>query len=315
MCKITYFTPTYNRENLLPRVYDSLLSQTDKNFIWLIVDDGSVDGTKKLVESWQKANKINIKYVYKDNGGKHTAIDLAHQVCTTEFICCCDSDDKMSKDATEVIYRYIEQYRDDKELLGFVGRVCDFNGNIIGFKGQIIEDCWPKQSRKVGFYELQPKFNYLGETVLVFKTEIVKNYHFPVFEGERFVTESVLYKQFMYSYKMATMAEFIHPIEYQQDGYTTQGMDLFFKNPKGLLYRRKQDAYCQIKYEIGFIKKLQRATMYYVCKSGLGIKEDIGGEFKIKFPFNMLGSIAKIFFVGSFKRKYKEFLLRQQNKQ
>ncbi len=315
MQKITYFTPTYNRAHLLPRLYECLLSQTDKRFVWLIVDDGSTDNTGDLVGFWQNENKINIQYEYKPNGGKHTAIDYANQKCTTEYICCCDSDDLMTADATEIIYRYINEYSSDKSLLGFVGRACDFNGQLIGFHGQFIKDNWSKQSLRIGFYDMLNQSKYRGETILILKTDIIKNYHFPVFEGEKFITESVWYRQFMYDYQLVTMSELIHPIEYQQGGYTKQGKDLFFKNPKGYLYRRRQDAFCKIKKEkVSFIERLQRATMYYVCKAGLGIKEDIGAEFKITFPYNFLGNLAKLFFLPSFKSRYKDFQKRQKER-
>lgn len=308
--KLTIFTPTYNRANRLSQLYECLKAQTNKDFIWLIIDDGSTDNTRQFVENWESENKIKIEYLYKENGGKQTAIDLAHQVCTTEYICCCDSDDIMSNDAAEVIYKYIEQYKDDKDLVGFVGRVTNFNGDIIGYKGETITDNWPENSIKVCFYDLSTKYNYNGETVLVFKTEIVKNYHFPVFEGEKFVTESVLYKQFMYNYKMATMLELIHPIEYQQDGYTNQGMALFFKNPKGFLYSEKLNAYYEIKYGHNFKRKIKNCARFYAWKKVLNIKFRELDNFKIKFFYSLLGKIASILFINKFKKIFNEYLKR-----
>ena len=96
MKKITVFTPTYNRAGLLVQLYDSLKKQTSKDFVWLIVDDGSTDNTKDVVDGFIKENKIEIDYHYKPNGGKNTAIDLAHEICKTDFIACVDSDDFLS---------------------------------------------------------------------------------------------------------------------------------------------------------------------------------------------------------------------------
>ena len=74
---ITIFTPCYNRGQFLPQLYESILVQKDTNFEWLIVDDGSTDNTKAIVESFIAENKMPISYYYKTNGGKHTAINLS----------------------------------------------------------------------------------------------------------------------------------------------------------------------------------------------------------------------------------------------
>ena len=71
----TVFTPTFNRAYTLPRVYESLKSQTFKNFEWLIVDDGSSDGTADLVKMWQNEGALTIRYFYQINRGKHIAIN------------------------------------------------------------------------------------------------------------------------------------------------------------------------------------------------------------------------------------------------
>ena len=106
---------------------------------------------------------------------------------------------------------------------------------------------------------------------------------------------------------MVAMPEIIHFLDYQQDGYTNQGLDLFFKNPKGTMYKRKSDAYYQIKYGKSFIEKLKRAIMFYTWQSVLKIK-DVAPNLKIKFPYNFLGKLLKIFFVRKYRNKYKSFL-------
>ena len=100
---ITVFTPTYNRAKTLSRVYNSLLNQTDKAFVWLIIDDGSTDNTKELVNEWIKENKLEINYHFKENGGKHTAMQLAHQLATTKYLVTIDSDDELTPDAVETL--------------------------------------------------------------------------------------------------------------------------------------------------------------------------------------------------------------------
>jgi len=86
MKKITIFTPTYNRRNLLGRLYESLKTQTNKNFVWLIVDDGSSDNTEEIINKYKKEKVVDIQYFYKENGGKHTALDFAHAHCKQSIL-------------------------------------------------------------------------------------------------------------------------------------------------------------------------------------------------------------------------------------
>ena len=102
--KLTVFTPAYNRAHTLPRTYESLCRQSCKDFVWLIVDDGSSDGTRALVEEWQtRDNGFPIRYIYKENGGMHTAHNVAYDNITTELNTCIDSDDALAEGAVEVI--------------------------------------------------------------------------------------------------------------------------------------------------------------------------------------------------------------------
>lgn len=97
MKTLTVFTPAYNRAHTLPRTYESLVKQDCKDFIWLIVDDGSSDNTKELVEEWQKKeNGFEIRYIYKENGGMHTAHNVAYENIDTELNVCIDSDDELA---------------------------------------------------------------------------------------------------------------------------------------------------------------------------------------------------------------------------
>lgn len=104
MIEFTVYTPTFNRANTLPRVYDSLKNQSYKDFIWLIIDDGSTDNTKELVNTWISEALIEIRYMYKTYGGKYTAMELAHRSVTTKYVICLNSDDVLLPDAIETFY-------------------------------------------------------------------------------------------------------------------------------------------------------------------------------------------------------------------
>ena len=106
---LTIMTSTYNRANLLENLYSSLINQTNKDFVWLIIDDGSVDNTKEIVEKLKNENKINIEYLYKKNGGKHTALNIGFENLKTDLTVIVDSDDKITSDAVNVIYKYYQK--------------------------------------------------------------------------------------------------------------------------------------------------------------------------------------------------------------
>ena len=104
MATLTVFTPAYNRVHTLSRTYESLLQQDCKDFIWLIVDDGSSDNTAEVVQEWQKRdNGFEIQYIYKENGGMHTAHNTAYENIETELNVCIDSDDCLAVGAVRKI--------------------------------------------------------------------------------------------------------------------------------------------------------------------------------------------------------------------
>ena len=100
---LTVCTPTYNRAHTLPRLYESLVRQTSQDFEWLVVDDGSTDNTRELVDGWVAEGRIRIRYVYKENGGKPSAHNLGVRLAAGELFFCVDSDDYLTDNAVELI--------------------------------------------------------------------------------------------------------------------------------------------------------------------------------------------------------------------
>ena len=282
---LTYFTPTYNREKLLPKLYESLLSQTNKNFIWLIIDDGSKDNTESLINKWKSEQKINIEYIKKENGGKHTAIDLSNQLCTTEYISCIDSDDYITPNCTEVLYDCFDELSKNTSAVGLVGR-----RDLIGFEDHKIT-AWPQNKSFLYFHELSEKYNFNYDTILVFKTSIIKQYSFPVFADERFVTECVFYNKFMFDYTLMAIEDYVYIGEYQPDGYTSMGMNLFLKNPKGYLCFLKQAVWLAITRKLSFKQKLKKTMQYYGWKKILKQKQNFMPEYKIPCFYKIVGTL------------------------
>ncbi len=297
MTKLTIFTPTYNRAYMLGKLFASLKNQTNFDFVWLIIDDGSTDNTEEVVKNWQKEDlPFKIGYVKKENGGKNTAIDLSNQICKTDYIVCIDSDDYLTNDAVEKIYKEIKLVDKNDSICGIVSR-------RVKPDGKPFKENWTGEEYKaLNFYDLAPKYGYDADTCLVFKTNIIKRFSFPKIPTERFVTESVFYQQFLYDYKMLASAHLYYVAEYMPDGYTSQGMKLFFKNPKGYLYSLKQDLYYARKNKGSLKSKLGLATSYYAWKKVNKIKDDFPNVYKLPMLYKIFGVLLSPIKIAKFKR-------------
>lgn len=231
---LTVFTPCYNRAGLLPRLYESLLQQTDGRFTWLIVDDGSTDGTKELIEGWKQEGRLPITYIYEENGGKMRAHNNGVRHCETALFVCVDSDDWLHGQAVERILSFWEDCREDTGIAGIVahkGRDAAHTFSGAEFP-QVASDTLGGLYRK-GFY---------GETTLVFRTDVLKNFLFPEIEGEKYVPEDVVYDRIDREYRLAVLPCILTICELVEEGYTASVKKLREENPRGWLIYYEQKA-------------------------------------------------------------------------
>ena len=233
MALLTVFTPAYNRASTLPRTYQSLCEQECKDFIWLIVDDGSSDNTRELVEGWKNQdNGFEIQYIYKKNGGMHTAHNVAYENIHTELNVCIDSDDRMAEGAVEKIKKAWFEVR-EKNYAGLIGLDADMlTGKIIG-KG------FPDGLRETtlgGYYAS----GGAGDKKLVYRTDVINSVPpYPVFEGEKYVGLVYKYTLIDQKYKLAVLNDILCDVEYQVDGSSNTMFRQYLKNPKGFAFLRK----------------------------------------------------------------------------
>lgn len=232
MVKLTVFTPAYNRAHTLPRTYESLVKQDCKEFIWLIIDDGSTDQTEALVRKWQAEDSgFEIRYIYKPNEGMHTAHNTAYENIDTELNVCIDSDDSMAEGAVRAILNKWEQVK-DKGYAGLIGLDANFSGEIIG-KG------FPKEMRETtlaGYYAS----GGAGDKKLVYRTDIIKKYPpYPVFLGEKYVALAYKYRLIDQDYKLAVIDQILCNVEYQIDGSSGTMWKQYLKYPQGFAFWRK----------------------------------------------------------------------------
>lgn len=168
-------TPSYNRSHTLRRVYDSLLNQTFKQFTWIIIDDGSQDGTRKLVEEWIDSSKIKIRYHYLDiNQGKAKAVNFGLTLCTEPYTIIADSDDTFDPISLD-FYRNIWNIVNlSNNKIGTIWTL------VIDEKNEIKGDKFPKDFWQVNFKQrvLDLKREVHGDKWHCWKTEVLKNYPF-----------------------------------------------------------------------------------------------------------------------------------------
>lgn len=229
---LTVFTPTYNRAHLLSRLYTSLCEQSEQDFFWLIIDDGSTDNTKELVSKWRAENKIDIQYQYKKNGGFHTAHNLAYKHIKTCLSVCIDSDDFLPINAIEDMLKCWSGIPNKKNIAGMIGLDQYVNGDIIGTK-------LPEHISMTKRSYLYQKYKVKGDKKIVLRTDVVKQYpSCPEFEGENFVPETTLYTLIEQDYDFCLFNRVWCTVEYQNDGLSHNIVKQYFKSPKGFLYAR-----------------------------------------------------------------------------
>ena len=250
--KLSILTATYNRADYLPRLYKSIknnvLKTTDLKIEWIIVDDGSTDNTKQIVQTFIDENLINvnreidnmgqtvqgfedekiikIKYVYEKNSGKMVAINRGMEEVTGELTIDCDSDDYFLDNAFSIIKNNATKLFENEQLYGLCFLKQDISGNISGniFKSNYMEST---------MFDLYFKQDIIGEKVLVFNTKIRKSFKHEVEENEKFVTEARMYHKMDKDYKILCINEVIQVGEYLTDGYTRNISKVFTNNPKG----------------------------------------------------------------------------------
>lgn len=232
MKQLTIFTPTYNRAYCLNKCYQSLKQQTCKDFIWLIIDDGSTDKTKELVGSWLKENEIHIVYHWQQNQGMHGAHNTAYQRIETELNVCIDSDDYMPDEAVEKILFFWNKYGSDK-VSGIIGLDADQANKIIGTN-------LPENIKQSTLFNLYYKHGVTGDKKLVYRTELTKKYPYPTFSNEKYVGLAYKYYMLDKEYEMLLMNEILCCVEYLPDGSSQNMLYQYRKNPLGFAFYRKE---------------------------------------------------------------------------
>lgn len=227
-CLFTVFTPTYNRERTLPLVYECLRAQTLTDFEWLIVDDGSTDGTAALVKRWQEERLLSVRYLVQQNAGKHVAHNLAVRAARGQFFLVLDSDDSCVPTALERFYHHwLSIPEADRTQYSGVNCLCmDANGKVIGSP-------FPSDADGVPPVELWSRWGVHGEKWGFHRTDVLRNFLFPQFEGERFIAEGLVWNRIARQFKLRYVNEALRIYTPASGGLNARAVELRARNPRG----------------------------------------------------------------------------------
>ena len=225
----TVFTATYNRRYTLQNVYESLSVQTYKNFEWIIVDDGSSDSTKDLVMRWQSEGKVRIKYFYQENQGKPSAHNRGVQESSGELFLVLDSDDTCRREALE---RFLFHWQDIplSERAEFSGVTC----HCVDTKGRPIGSPFPADVIDMSPIEMYFKNRVKGEKWGFHRTDVLREFPFPQFTGEKFIPEGLIWNRIARVYKMRFISEGLRTFNTNSDGLSSSLVRLRVLSPQGM---------------------------------------------------------------------------------
>ena len=261
---ITVFTPAYNRAKYLPKVYESLCKQTYKDFEWVVVDDGSTDGTAELFHLNENVNdnenpsifpsfnSFKVRYYYQENGGKHRAINRGVQEAKGESFLILDSADTLPPRSLELINYYYQQIKDDASFGGVCGYMAHHDGTIIG-RGN------DEKVLDANSIEMRYKYGIQGDMLEVFRTEVMREIPFPDIPGEKFVPEALVWNRIACKYRLRVFHEVVYYRDYLDGGLTDKIVKIRMTSPIASMM-----TYAELNsYDIPLVSKVKAAINYW----------------------------------------------------
>ena len=251
--KISVFTPTYNRAYILDRTYNCLKNQTFDDFEWVLIDDGSSDGTKELVQSWINEDVIDITYKYKENHGRFSAYNEACNLFKGELVVFLDSDDQFVEDALEKINNCWENIEDKEAVSGILGNMKKEDGQILGSD-------FPQKIKRERSYILYDKYGIKGDKLLVFKTDIAVRHRYKLYEYEKFGGDNIVFNAINDEFPMELLRDPVVIREYLPDSITNNLIKHHLASKNGMrdhyldaLKHEKYNQYNIFKHCIGYV--------------------------------------------------------------
>ena len=254
---ITILTPTFNRAHLLPRLFESLTHQTDFNFEWLVMDDGSTDGTSDLfVGKTFLSAPFPIRYYWQENGGKHRALNAGVKQAKGDFIFIADSDDWLLPQSVAIVGLHTSAIADDNTFAGVAGLDVFDDERIVGTGlPQDIIDCNAMDTRY--------RYHVDGDLKEVFKTAVLQEFPFPEIQDEKFCPEQLVWFRIAQKYKLRYFNTPIYVAEYQPNGITAFIIRVRMLAPQATCMMYAE----MLAYKIPFKEKIKAAINFWRFKA------------------------------------------------
>lgn len=263
---ITILTPTYNRASLLPRLFDSLLRQTNKAFEWIVVDDGSTDDTREVVANLKEkcGGAFPMGYVYKANGGKHMAINIGAERARGELLFIADSDDLLIDDALETVENSWHDISDDKSFAGIAGL------DITMDTREVIGSGLPQEQIDCNAIDIRYRHHVTGDMKEVFRTEVLREFPFPEFAGERFCPEQLVWFRMARRYRLRYINKPIYIADYQPDGITAGITRARMRNPSASMLTYAELTECPVPFLVK-VKAAINFWRFWHCRTATSV--------------------------------------------
>ncbi|MCR4746438.1 MAG: glycosyltransferase family 2 protein [Lachnospiraceae bacterium] len=265
----TIFTPTYNRKDELHNVYQSIVKQGSTDLEWVIMDDGSNDGTKEIVEDWMQEDKIRIKYYSQPNQGRFAAYNNAIQYFDGDLVLLLDSDNVLLDGALQNLSEAWGEY-DTSTVSGIISYMVDADGKIYGTG-------FPEGIETERIYTLYDKYGISGDKTLAFRRDLVVKYRYPTFENEKFGGDAYVFNKMNDELPMLLLRKKIIGHGVGEDSITNNLLNYHLKSPNGMrehyrdtLEHEKYNKKNMIKHAIGYVA--------YSIMTGRGIGRTIASS-------------------------------------
>ena len=194
MKKITIITPTYNRAKTLPKVFESLLKQSFKDFLWIILDDGSTDNTQEVVQNFQLLNPF-FEIIYKKDKNRHKFLTVLEGVkmVKTQYFMVVDSDDIYPENSLETLISEVEKIDNQDDFISVMGLSEDENGHIVGNQ-------YPNNGFDGSILEMRYKYKIRGDKFGIFITKTyqreISGKDYSQYEGKGYIPQSVIFNDY-----------------------------------------------------------------------------------------------------------------------
>lgn len=263
---ITILTPAYNRASLLPRLFDSLLRQTFKDFEWIVVDDGSTDNTHEVLASIKErcGDAFPMTCLYKENGGKHMAINMGVTRAQGELFFIVDSDDMLPPNALAIVAEEWRPISGDSNFGGVAGL------DIAMDTREVIGSGLPQEHIDCNAIDIRYRHHVTGDMKEVFRTEVLREFPFPEFAGERFCPEQLVWFRMARRYRLRYINKPIYIADYQPDGITAGITRARMRNPSASMLTYAELTECPVPFLVK-VKAAINFWRFWHCRTATSV--------------------------------------------